>query len=199
LTADTQESGGFLKQYLQSHDLWKSFLPTLRSETLVQLKRYSDMGMYDDLDNEDEEEDGIDLGSACKNELTLLYILSLFCQTDAQSLGFDQEAPKVDEAAAAPKKKKKKNRKKKKTPNGTSIDGSPLPSTKAAHGAQQDPNQSLKEEMEDSEGTPAEAPAWWKDLTADLETQTSEEQASSAEWWKDLKSELSTLSTATNS
>ncbi len=70
LEADLQPVSGPLRRYLASHDAWKGFLPILRTDTLLQLKRYSDMegGMYDDEDEEDEEEEGIDLGSACKDE-----------------------------------------------------------------------------------------------------------------------------------
>jgi hypothetical protein len=64
LSGDAQPSSGYIRSYLQSHELWHAFLPTLRKETEIQrrptvepIRRYF-RGNADD-------DPGIDLGSAC--------------------------------------------------------------------------------------------------------------------------------------
>jgi len=98
LGSDLQPPSGWLRHYLLSHDPWKTFLPILRHDTEMQLKRYNDITS----DMIEEEEEGfdedldIDLGSAY-----------------ARSLGFEEEAPE-EEIHTPPKKKKKKTKKSKK-------------------------------------------------------------------------------------
>eukprot|EP01118_Nematostelium_gracile_P013660 TRINITY_DN5190_c0_g1_i1.p1 TRINITY_DN5190_c0_g1~~TRINITY_DN5190_c0_g1_i1.p1 ORF type:complete len:642 (+),score=169.38 TRINITY_DN5190_c0_g1_i1:118-2043(+) len=153
LGADLQNSTGWLKHYLASHDPWKSFLPILRHDTEMQLKRYNDI--TSDMIDEDDEEGGdedldIDLGS-----------------NYARSLGFEDEIPEAEVESTTPKKKKKKTKKnkKKKEPESKTPDQS-------ANQPNHTPTKSelIEKETNDDEITDPSLSKeeWWQDLKGEF-------------------------------
>jgi len=185
LGADLQPPSGWLRHYLVSHDAWKQWLPTLRTDTQTQLKRYSDI-TADMLDEEEEgfdEDLDIDLGSAY-----------------ARSLGFEEEAPEQEEAPSTPKRKKKnkKNKKKKKDqPAGNHVGEE----NKTSPHKETQPVSVLKhEDPEDIQDASVLAELskepWWADLKTEFDEDQKKEggdETDSADWWKDLKEELQTV------
>jgi len=181
LGADLQPLSGWLKHYLLSHDPWKQWLPTLRHDTQMQLKRYADItaDMMDEEEDTFDEDLDIDLGSAY-----------------ARSLGFEEEAPEETAAPLTPKtKKKKKKTKKKKNAE------SPPQTKKDAHHKNVEvavPTTHLsptKVEEEDNFTDPSlSKESWWSELKSEF-TEADEKKKELAgdeagDWWQDLKQEL---------
>lgn len=167
--AELQPPTGFLKHYLTSHDGWRAFLPQLRSDTLLQIKKYDDL-IYIGEDDLDEEDGGIDLGSGY-----------------ARSLGFDEQAPTPVESpknGASKKKKKKKPKKKNPPPTGNANEGS-LGTADPVH------NHPSLEDASPQPQVKKEDIDWWNSMVEDFKKEDEKkDSASSAAWWAELKNEL---------
>lgn len=187
LGADLQPSSGWLKHYLLSHDPWKQWLPTLRHDTQMQLKRYADItaDMMDEEEDTFDEDLDIDLGSAY-----------------ARSLGFEEELPEEEASPLTPKsKKKKKKNKKKKNPD------SPADQTKKElHHKNVEvavPTTHLsptKVEEEDDHSDPSlSKESWWAELKSEFSEEDEKKKELAGEeagdWWQDLKQELQDIET----
>lgn len=107
--ADMHPSG-FLRHYLASHDAWKAFLPTLREETAKHTRRPL---------HRDDEDDGIDLGSAYAKRLGFTGLP----EPEPESPATTPVKP-AGTAATTSKKKKKKKRKSKSRLSLGSSEGS---------------------------------------------------------------------------
>jgi len=165
--SELQPPTGFLRHYMTSHDGWKAFVSTLRTDTQVQIKRYEDVIYAPEGEDEDEDEGGIDLGSAY-----------------ARSLGFDEAPPQLpDESPKAPKKKKKKAKKKKSLTNLMAENAS------VAQGKADSP---LHVEDSPKIEVKKEEIDWWNSMVDDFkkEDEKKEDQPNSADWWAELKTEL---------
>jgi len=183
------EKCSFIKLYLKSHDLWQGFLPVLREDTIKQNTPFSDL-------EEDGRDSSIDLGS-------------LF----ARSLGINDEAPAPVEPPK-PRKPKKKKTKSQTNASGesssensadeSSVENSAEEPTKTSEKVQE---KSQEKPQEKSQKTPekvqadseeegkvegiSQAPSWWSDLTAEIESQEDKkEEAEKDDWWSDLKQSL---------
>lgn len=208
LGSDLQLPSGWLRHYLLSHDPWKQFLPILRHDTEMQLKRYNDI-TSDMIDGEEEgfdEDLEIDLGSAY-----------------ARSLGFEEEAPGESPSPTRKRKPKKKKSKKKKTEEGgvdsdsdsdneDEDENSTIENHVTEEGTnpqQQQPippkhtvsakEEKIMEEVKQDEVTDPSLSkeSWWADLKGELEEQDKSKRESSGsdniDWWADLKDELSAI------
>lgn len=166
LAADLQPQGGYLRHYLNSHDLWKQFLNQLREDTLLQQKKYDDLiYMPDMMEDELEEDLGIDLGSAY-----------------ARSLGFEEnEGAQIPESPSKTRKKKAKKNKKKKLV--ASTEGTLLETSEESSGSESDASESDANAGGD----------WWKDMVEDLKHDEVKEEEPKEDWWKELKEELHTM------
>jgi len=195
LGSDLQPPSGWLRHYLLSHDPWKQFLPILRHDTEMQLKRYNDItsDMIDDDDEEGFDEDlDIDLGSAY-----------------ARSLGFEEEAPEFEEVVTPKKKKKRsKKNKNKKGQEGSDSDSDDQnhivtphikqENTSPAHkSATPTKSELIKEETAEDEITDPSLSqeSWWAELKTEFTEQDKKKteatgELESVDWWADLKSEL---------
>jgi len=201
LGADLQPPSGWLRHYLLSHDPWKQFLPILRHDTELQLKRYNDITtdmIEDDEEGFDEDLD-IDLGSAY-----------------AKSLGFEEEAPEEDLTPKRKKKKSKRSKKKKSGEEGGSDssdsdnendketptenhkneneEGSPIPPPKHVVSAKEE---KIMEEVKRDEVTDPSLSqeSWWADLKGALDEEKEKKSGPSEniDWWASLKDELSNI------
>jgi len=153
LAADLQQPNEYLRHYLISHDLWKQFLPILKNDTLIQLKRYSE-GSGVMLEEEEEEEEGADLGSSY-----------------ALSLGFDAEPPPVifPEDSVSKKKKKKKPKKKK-------VSAEQKQENSAEEKPQESPSwwtEMVTDFKKEEEAKGEQKAMWWEELKAELEQSSS--------------------------
>jgi len=180
--ADLQPTTGYLKHFLVSHDIWKQFLPNLRSDTLLQQKRYDDLIYMPELaeDEADEDENGIDLGSAY-----------------ARSLGFDELAPMAN-ATDSPSKTSRKKKKKKMQKRLSKLNNS-MELTATEDQTSRSDKKEGKQEV-DSPTSPkqeettekAESPDWWNDMVSDFkeEEHKANPEDATTDWWGELKSEL---------
>jgi len=172
-SSDIQLPSAYLRNYVSSHDLWKSFLPQLRADTQLQQKRYDDLIYMPEM-GEDEDEAGIDLGSSY-----------------AKSLGFEEEKP-----TESPNKKKKKNKLKGKKQLQDSVDS--LPPVKIPKSPSKENVKVVEKQVEEEEASPEQSPEWWKDMVQDLkqeEEQKHPEGPDNDDWWKELKGELQSIET----
>jgi len=196
--SDLQRSAtGWLKQYVMSHDCWKSFVPELRQLTKEQMKRYTTELIEEE---EAEFDEGIDLGSAY-----------------ARSLGFDQDAP-LPPTPEPPKKKGKKKKKSKSlrklTEEGNAAESpqdSPASSPVISRERPDKEKEKEKEKAEKPKVSPievhlskpepekkAEVPkvnesketdmSWWKEMVTDFKKE--EVAKTDNSWWDDLKQSL---------
>eukprot|EP01119_Soliformovum_irregulare_P008018 TRINITY_DN2074_c0_g1_i1.p1 TRINITY_DN2074_c0_g1~~TRINITY_DN2074_c0_g1_i1.p1 ORF type:complete len:684 (-),score=225.62 TRINITY_DN2074_c0_g1_i1:92-1897(-) len=187
LTADLQPATAFLKHYLISHSTWKEFLPVLRQDTEVQLRRYQDITpeMIEDEDDQGLDDLDIDIGSAY-----------------AKSLGFEEESL-PSPATDAPKKKNKKKNKKKKSKKVTNASVPTGPNMMSPHhttvGERLLENIEQKEESKESTSG-ASNEEWWQSMKSELAAEDGKKtvqdvkaetgSADSNEWWGSLKQEL---------
>lgn len=182
LGADLQPSSGWLRHYLNSHDPWKQWLPQLRHDTQMQLKRYADItaDMLDEEEGGFDEDLDIDLGSAY-----------------ARSLGFEEELPEEEALPSTPKgKKKKKRSKKKKNLNSPQLD-----QKKESHHKNVEipmTHVSLtKVEEEDNNSDPSlSQESWWAELKQEFsedKKKKKETEGEETDWWANLKQELQEL------
>jgi len=182
--ADLQPTTGYLRHFLVSHDIWKQFLTTLRADTLLQQKRYDDLIYMPELaeDEADEDENGIDLGSAY-----------------ARSLGFDELPPAAttDSPSKTARKKKKKKLQKRlsKLNNSMEISVSNSPDYKGDKFSPKEGKQEVNSPTSTEEETPQPegSPDWWKDMVSDFkeeELKANPEEKNNTDWWAELKSEL---------
>jgi len=185
LAADLQPSGLILRQYLASHDQWKQLLPIIRIDTLLQIKKYSDISSSE----EDVEGEGIDLGSPY-----------------ALSLGFEEMPPTILTPTSSPNsknRKKNKKKKKKKASNIVGVNGiekkfeqvfsgneanEPVTSTDQQQQQEQQEQQEQQQQLD-----------WWKTLKEDFAKKEPKSELDSSSWWKDLKEELNQLSSTSTS
>jgi len=194
LGSDLQPPSGWLRHYLLSHDPWKQFLPILRHDTEMQLKRYQDItsDMIEDEEEGFDEDLDIDLGSAY-----------------ARSLGFEEEAP--DEEPITPKKKKKskkKGKKKKGEESDSDSENENQSETQNHVEAKKEENvpkhqlsakeEQIKEEVKKDDITDPSLSqeSWWADLKSELtqeDVKKRETSEDSVDWWSDLKEELSSI------
>jgi hypothetical protein len=181
LASDAQAPSEWLRHYLLSHDPWKLFQQTLRQDTETQLKRYSEEGYEEEI-----EEVEMDLGSPY-----------------ARSLGFDKEPIiGLGESPNSRKKRRKKHNKKKKVVQ-------PTEQTSASPSEDEEEEGEEDNGKEDEEGTrehsnrekpkgeeedekPAETPSWWLDMKDEFtkESDAKNESSPQSDWWKDLTEEL---------
>jgi len=177
--SDLQPANGSLKVWLQNHDVWKTILPILRTETEIQRRAGLEPSRQKFLVRVQEDDTGIDIGS-----------------TYARSLGFDAaplplEEPVVQtpdtfvipesnsnmfpamEGSESPNQSAKKKKKKKKKKSKNSIEtGSPV-LTNGHAGKETEEEEDEEEESESSKNvspTPKIAPAWWDSMKIDLES-----------------------------
>jgi len=191
--ADIQLPSAFLRNYINSLDLWKNFLPQLRADTQLQQKRYDDLIYMPEMGEEDEDEAGIDLGSSY-----------------ARSLGFEEDKPL--ESPNKKKKKKKKNKKGKKLqdsvdtlppPQAYNSESSPKKEESNSNSPKKEESSSPRKEMKiaetpiEEENIEEESPEWWKDMVQDLKQEEEEKnpEPDNDDWWKELKGELTTIET----
>jgi len=164
--AELQPLTGFLRHYMISHDGWKAFVITLRTDTQVQIKRYEDVIYAPEGEDEDEDEGGIDLGSAY-----------------ARSLGFDEAPPAPEESPKTPIKKKKKKPKKKKSMTNLVAESSTAPQGKAESPLHVEEGSNPEVKKEDID--------WWNSMVDDFKKEDEKkEEPNSADWWNELKTEL---------
>jgi hypothetical protein len=176
LAGDLQPIDGYLHHHLNSHIPYQNILPNLREESLRQLKRYQDL---EGMDEEGEEDTGIELGSAF-----------------ARSLGFDQDPPAVSDKE---KKKKKKKKKKKGGPEGSVESPSPTLIRKTMSfgdnpAVPKEPIEHLKPELKnpDDDSDPKDSAAtWWQEMKTQLDEENKEKtEEVDSSWWDVLKQEL---------
>jgi len=178
------EKCGFIKLYLKSHDMWQGFLPTLRADTIKQNTPFTDL-------EEDGRDSSIDLGSCF-----------------ARSLGINDEAPKT---VAPPKSRKPKKKKSKSQTNASESSSESSADESATEDSTEDSEktpevpekpqeisqktpeevQENSEQVEEKVEEISQAPSWWSDLTAEIESQEDKkEEAEKDDWWSDLKQSL---------
>jgi len=187
LTADLQPSAAYLKRFLVSHSTWKDFLPVLREDTEVQLRRYNDITpeMIEDEDDQGMDDLDIDIGSAY-----------------AKSLGFEEESAPSPSTDAPKKKKKNKKRRGKKVTNASVPTGPNMMSPH--HTTVGERLLENIEQKEESKEVPSDASntEWWQSLKSDLAAEDekktvhdvkTEGSAQGDEWWGSLKQELEAI------
>eukprot|EP01114_Cavostelium_apophysatum_P004845 TRINITY_DN1525_c0_g1_i1.p1 TRINITY_DN1525_c0_g1~~TRINITY_DN1525_c0_g1_i1.p1 ORF type:complete len:665 (-),score=256.94 TRINITY_DN1525_c0_g1_i1:84-2078(-) len=175
--ADLQASTDYLRHYLTSHDVWKGFLTQLRAETTLQQKRYDDLVFVSEDGEEEEDEGGIDLGSAY-----------------ARSLGFDELPPVPQPAIESPKTTRKKKNKKKKKSKSASFSEISLEDKTASPTSPTSPR-SPKETGDGKAEVNGQNLDWWKNMVDDFKEEEKhnnddKEPTNVDDWWKELKSEL---------
>jgi len=162
--ADLQLPTEYLRHYLSSLEIWKSFLPQLRADTLVQQKKYDDLiYMTENGDDEVEEDEGIDLGSAY-----------------ARSLGFEEMGPIVVPESPKKKRNKKKKSKKSLTSSTGSAETKLTPQSPKTEKEQnldwwKDMVSDLKHDEE--EKVEVGNDDWWKELKEELHTMEDEHKS----------------------
>jgi hypothetical protein len=173
--AELQPANGYLKTHINCLDIWKSFLPTLRAETALQQKRYDDLIFMPEAEDEDEEEGGIDLGSAY-----------------ARSLGFDELPPPPLNESPSKTQRKKAKRKAKKANSETNLKDS----SDSNGGLQPKDVTDQVKAAQKAEATKENGGAsldWWKDMVEDFK-KDEEPSTGDHDWWQELKDELQTIS-----